>query len=56
MSAYYFQSTEPPTLSNKNAFSGIPNDCVIYVPAASVDAYKTATNWSNYASKIQAMP
>jgi hypothetical protein len=28
----------------------------IYVPAASVDAYKTATNWSAYASKISAVP
>ena len=25
----------------------------IYVPAASVNAYKTATNWSTYASRIQ---
>ena len=28
----------------------------IYVPAASVDAYKTATNWSTYASIISAIP
>ena len=30
------------------------NNCPIYVPAASVDAYKTA--WSTYASRIQAIP
>lgn len=28
----------------------------IYVPSASVDAYKSATEWSTYASRIQAMP
>lgn len=28
----------------------------IYVPAASVDAYKSASYWSNYASRIQAIP
>ena len=29
------------------------NNCPIYVPAASVDAYKIAKNWSTYASRIQ---
>ena len=29
------------------------NNCPIYVPAESVDAYKTATNWSKYADRIQ---
>ena len=28
------------------------NNCKIYVPDASVAAYKTATNWSSYASRI----
>jgi hypothetical protein len=28
----------------------------IYVPEDSVDAYKTATNWTNYADKITAIP
>ena len=32
------------------------NDCPIYVPAASVEAYKTASGWSTYASRIQAIP
>lgn len=31
------------------------NNCPIYVPAASVNTYKTATNWSTYASRIQAI-
>ena len=28
----------------------------IYVPASSVDAYKAADKWKNYADKIQAIP
>lgn len=32
------------------------NNCPIYVPAESVDAYKSATGWSEYASRIQAIP
>ena len=44
----------PPTLGS-NVFAST-NDCPIYVPANSVDAYKSATNWSTYASRIQAIP
>ena len=47
-------ATTPPTL-NYGVF-GNTNNCPIYVPSASVEAYKTATNWSNYASRIQAIP
>lgn len=36
-------------------FSSTGN-CPIYVPAASVDAYKAATGWNTYASRIQAIP
>lgn len=32
------------------------NDCPIYVPAESLTAYQTAPGWSNYASRIQAIP
>ena len=42
----------PPTLGGTDAFTNT-NNCPIYVPAESVDAYKTATNWSRYASRIQ---
>lgn len=31
------------------------NDCPIYAPAASVDAYKKADGWKEYASRIQAI-
>jgi len=47
-------ATTPPTLSNVNAFVNT-NDCPIYVPSGSVDAYKAATNWSSLASRIQAI-
>ena len=43
----------PPTLGI-GVFTNT-NNCPIYVPAASVDAYKTATNWSKYASRIYAI-
>lgn len=43
----------PPTL-DRNAFD-YTNDCRLYVPCESVDAYKAATNWRNYASRIQAI-
>lgn len=49
-----FKSITPPTLENTNAFTG--TTCPIYVPAESVEAYKAATNWSTYASRIQAIP
>lgn len=45
----------PPTLERSNAFGGT-NDCPIYVPAASVDAYKEARAWTSLASRIQAIP
>lgn len=46
----------PPTLGNSSPWGYSPSELIIYVPAASVEAYKTATNWSNYASKIQPIP
>ena len=51
MKEYHFLSTTPPTIGS-NSFSGIPSDCKIYVPSASLSAYQTATNWSTYASKM----
>ena len=44
--------TSVPTLAATNAFNGIPSDCQIRVPSALVDEWKSATNWSTYASKI----
>ena len=37
------------------SLSILPSDFTIYVPDASVEAYKTATNWINYAPRIQSI-
>lgn len=45
-------------LSNINSFTNTPiaaGTGYIYVPAALVDSYKSATNWSNYASQFRAL-
>ena len=47
--------TTPPTLNGTEVFNDT-NNCPIYVPAASINAYKTADNWSAHASRIQAIP
>lgn len=47
-------STTPPT-SGFYVFMST-NNCPIYVPSESVDAYKAATGWRDYASRIQAIP
>lgn len=52
MAEYIFEPDVPPTLADINVFSGIPAGCKIYVPDQSVDAYKTATNWIEYADQI----
>ena len=49
-----FNSITPPALGGINAFNDT-NNCPIYVPDASVEAYKTATNWNAYASRIQSI-
>lgn len=46
------RATTPPTLGT-DVFSGVSDEFTIYVPAESVEAYKTATNWSDYADRIQ---
>ena len=51
------QPTTPPTLlmhSTYGTFDSNASDRKIYVPASSVDAYKTAENWSEYADAIVA--
>ena len=47
------EATTPPTLGS-NAFNNT-NSCPIYVPSGSVNAYKSASEWSNYSSRIQAI-
>lgn len=48
------QATTPPTLGN-NALLKTNANLVIYVPAESVEAYKAASGWSSFASRIQAI-
>lgn len=53
-------ATTPPTVSGYTDVSKIEmfddtNNCPIYVPSASVNAYKEATGWSKYASRITAI-
>lgn len=47
-------NTTPPTLGT-NVFYNVPATCPIYVPAASVNAYKAASGWSDRADYIQAI-
>lgn len=41
----HFKPTTPPTVSNSKAWSNIPTDCKIYVPAGTLAAYTSATNY-----------
>lgn len=49
---WHFKATSPPALANTNAFSYMTDfgGKKIYVPQSALSAYKTATNWSTYAS------
>lgn len=50
-----FNRITPPTMiinQWNSVFDGTHADLKIYVPDASVDAYKTATNWVEYADRI----
>ena len=59
VSEYHLESSVPPTLGS-TAFNNIPTGCKIYVPYSAdhsiLNAYKTATNWSAYASYMQEEP
>ena len=48
------QATIPPTL-DRDSFSNNASGRKIYVPSASVEAYKTANNWSSYENDIEAI-
>ena len=45
-------TNETPGTLGSGVFGNTNNTFVIYVPDASVDAYKAATNWSTYADRI----
>jgi hypothetical protein len=46
------RATTPPSLGG-NVFANTASTLVIYVPDASLEAYKGATNWINFASRIK---
>lgn len=48
-------ATTPPTLGN-GVFNNNASGRKIYVPAESVETYKTTGNWVNYAADIEAIP
>ena len=48
------RAVAPPSLA-LGALQNLKATCVIRVPASSLDTYKTATNWSAYASRIVAI-
>lgn len=52
LTSFTVKATTPPTLDN-GALSNTPNNMVIYVPAASIETYKEAGVWSDYALHIQ---
>lgn len=47
------KAINPPTLERD--MLNYSNNCIIYVPSGSVDAYKAASGWSEYADRIQAI-
>ena len=56
LSVLICKATTPPTLNEGNNFTGTPLENgtgTIYVPDGSVEAYKTATNWSRMANVIR---
>lgn len=46
-------ATTPPTIQSSLAFSNTNDTFIIYVPDDSVDAYKAASGWSSFASRIK---
>ena len=61
LTSVYCKATTPPSLGFYafkywNGSDDVPYGCDIYVPAESVDAYKSAQYWSEYASMIVSDP
>ena len=53
---YTIKAVVPPTLSGVTSLGAKAVIKKIYVPAESVGLYKAATNWIDYADKIEAIP
>lgn len=54
LSSVTIKATNPPSLQS-STFQNTNDTFIIYVPSESVEAYKTASEWSTYASRIQAI-
>ena len=48
----YCKSTTPPSLGSSSLFENTAETLKIYVPRASVDAYKTDSDWKKYKDRI----
>ena len=53
LTSIYCKATTPPSLGYSNVFDNNGSGRKIYVPAGSVNAYKSAYGWSEYASDIE---
>ena len=54
LESFTVMATTPPSMNS--IFGGEMSTPTIYVPSASVNDYKAATNWSTYASDIEPIP
>ena len=52
LTSVYCKATTPPSLGSDNVFDNNGSGRKIYVPTESVDAYKSATYWNEYADAI----
>ena len=50
------ENATPPNIEGGYAFDNVSEKITIYVPAESVEKYKTANGWSKHADKIKAIP
>ena len=48
----YLSPTTPPTIASNSFNFDNTTNCKIYVPTGTLDAYKTAENWSTYANRM----
>ena len=47
-----FTTTTPPSFLSSRLFEGAKDDFKIYVPSSAVNTYKTANNFTEYATRI----
>ena len=52
LTGVYLSPTTPPTISSNSFNFDNTTNCKIYVPTGTLDAYKTAENWSTYANRM----